>query len=93
MAHETYSDTELQREQQRLQLALAAGRMCALDYNVGEDHLELWPDGGAACAGFEQLNGSLAGLLQHIQAEDRPNVERVIREAISDGNEVTFEAR
>jgi signal transduction histidine kinase/ActR/RegA family two-component response regulator len=93
MAHEIYTDTELRREQQRLQLALVAGRLCALDYNVGEDRLELWPDGGAACPGFEQLNGSLAGLLQRIHVEDRGAVERAIRHALERGEQLDFEAR
>jgi signal transduction histidine kinase/ActR/RegA family two-component response regulator len=93
LAHDTYTETELRREQQRLQLALAAGRMCALDYNVGEDRLELWPDGGGACAGFEQLNGTLASFLQHIHAEDRPGVDHLIQQTLQEGSVLNFEAR
>src|SRR5438067_4966099 len=34
MAQERLLDTELRRERQRLHVALAVGRMCALDYHV-----------------------------------------------------------
>jgi signal transduction histidine kinase/ActR/RegA family two-component response regulator len=93
MAQDILTDTQLLREQRRLRLALAAGRMCALDYLISEDRLELWPDGGAACAGFEQLNGSLAQLLAHVHAEDRAGVERAVGQAIARGSELEFEAR
>jgi signal transduction histidine kinase/ActR/RegA family two-component response regulator len=92
MAQDTLTETELRLER-RLQLALAAGRMCALDYHIESDRLELWPDGGSSCAGFEQLNGSLASLLQHIHADDRPAVERAFRQALKSGGELEFEAR
>lgn len=93
MAQKTISDRQLRREQQRLQLALATGRMCALDYHVREDRLELWPDAGAGCPGFEQLNGGLRHLLERIHVDDRATVERTIRHALSEGNQLNFEAR
>jgi signal transduction histidine kinase/ActR/RegA family two-component response regulator len=93
MAQDILTDTQLTREQRRLHLALAAGRMCALDYHVCEDRLELWPDGGGACAGFEQLNGSLDQLLAHVHPDDRAGVERTLRQALAEGSKLEFEAR
>jgi signal transduction histidine kinase/CheY-like chemotaxis protein len=93
MAQDILTDTQLFREQRRLRLALAAGRMCALDYDVSDDRLELWPRDGWTCAGFDQLNGTLGELLAHVHPEDRSAVERAISQSLAEGDKLEFEAR
>ncbi len=91
MARATVEEKQLQREQLRLRQALAAGRMCALDYDVVEDRLTCsadTPDGLLA-----RLNGRLSELLSRVHEEDRVTVERAIDSAIDRGDELEFEAR
>ena len=88
MARALIEDEQLRREQRRLRQALAAGRMCALDYDVAADHLE--------CSGdhaLSTLNGRLVDLLNRLHMDDRGRVEQVIYDALDHAAELEFDAR
>src|SRR5579864_616659 len=91
MARAIEEDEQLQREQLRLRQALAAGRMCALDYDIGEDRLTC--SGDAPDGMLARLNGRLSELLSRIHEEDHAAVERAINNALDRGDEIEFEAR
>jgi len=93
MTQDTSRQTELVRDRERLGLALAAGRMCSLDYDIGEDRLTCSPHMGSSGVRLDQLNGRLANMLAHVHPEDRPNVERAIQRAIDSGQRLSFETR
>jgi signal transduction histidine kinase len=93
MTQETVRQNELLRDRQRLGLALAAGRMCSLDYDIAEDRLRCSAHMGSTGVRLDQLNGRLAEMLAHVHKEDRSSVERAIQRAIDSGQRMSFEAR
>jgi signal transduction histidine kinase/ActR/RegA family two-component response regulator len=92
MARTTYIDQELNREQQRLRQALAAGRMCPLDYYVAEDRF-VCDSAASAVPALEPLNGSLSEVVDRLHVEDRGRVQQVIQDALDHGSQLEFEAR
>src|SRR5579859_5416318 len=64
--------------------------MCALDYNVVADRLTCSCD--AADGMLARLNGRLSELLDRIHEDDRTAVERAIKNALEQGDQVEFEA-
>jgi len=94
LAHHTLIEHELHREQQRLRLALAAGRMCAFDYDVLEDRIECPLEMHAVSSPvLDALGGCLSKFLDCVHPEDRSEVQRAFHEAITLGAELHVDAR
>jgi len=91
---ETRAELALQSSQQRLRLALEASRMGTWDYDVAHDHME-WSAEMASAVGAPQqvYAGSLADGFAFIHPDERPGVERALREAIEKGDEFQVETR
>src|ERR1051326_119256 len=84
----------LERLQQRLRLALDAGHLCTLDYDVLLDRIECSGNTDAlAGSTLESLHGSLATWLSQVQPDERPRVQETIAQAIDHGDELCVEAR
>jgi PAS domain S-box-containing protein len=84
----------LQRSQQRLRLALEAGRMGTWDYDVVHDRVEFSTEmtrmTGRPAAAF---GSSAKAALLSVHHDDRAAVAHTFREALEHGLEVQFEAR
>jgi PAS domain S-box-containing protein len=74
-----------QRNEQRLQMALAAGRMCAWEWEIASGNIQ-WSEEIHQMFGLgaESFSGSLGAYQQHIHPADRPRVDseinRILRE-------------
>jgi PAS domain S-box-containing protein len=88
------TEAALQGSQQRLRLALEASHMGTWDYDIASDHVE-WSAEIASVVGapLEVHTGSLADGFGHIHPEDRPTLERAVREAIEHGAGLQVESR
>ena len=84
------AESALQGSQQRLRLALEASRMGTWDYDVSNDLME-WSAEMAAVVGapLEQHTGSLHDGFAYLHPDERPAVERAIKEAIEHGSGIS----
>jgi PAS domain S-box-containing protein len=88
------AEAALLGSQQRLRLALEASHMGTWDYDVQADTVE-WSAEIASVVGaaLEVHTGSLADGFGHIHPEDRPTLERAVREALEHGSGLQVESR
>ena len=88
--HRLLAKTELdvaarQRNEQRLQMALAAGRMCAWEWEIASGNIQ-WSEEIHQMFGLDAqaFSGSLEAYQQHIHPADRPRVDSEINRIISE---------
>jgi len=88
--HRLLSEAELdvaarQQNEQRLQMALAAGSMCAWEWDIATGEIQ-WSEELHEMFGLgaEAFSGSLEAYQQHIHPADRPRVEADIARMIRD---------
>lgn len=88
--HRLLAEAELdvagrQRNEQRLQMALAAGRMCAWEWDIESGNIQ-WSKEIHQMFGLdaEAFSGSLEAYRQHIHPADRPRVESEIDRAVKE---------
>jgi hypothetical protein len=74
-----------QRNEQRLQMALAAGRMCAWEWEIASGDIQ-WSEeiNQMFGLGAEAFSGSLEAYQQHIHPADRPRVDSEINRILSE---------
>jgi hypothetical protein len=88
--HRLLAEAELdvaafQRNEQRLQMALAAGRMCAWEWDIASGNIQ-WSEEIHQMFGLdaEAFSGSLEAYQQHIHPADRPRVDSEINRILGE---------
>lgn len=94
MARIQKSDTDLRRSQERLRLALEAGRIGTWDWDVLENHV-YWDPYVYPLFGVQpgELQATLEGLLERVHVEDRDTVRSTVGALLTGTVDVSFSFR
>lgn len=87
-------EAELQASEQRLQLALAAGRMGTWEWDIGGERVH-WSPSLEAIHGLAPgtFGGTVAAFLERVHPDDRPRLERAIQDLLREGDRYHVEYR